>query len=155
MPELYLVRHAHAVDAEENPERPLSERGRKQVRALAKFLRTSGALQPAEIWHSSLVRSRETAELLADRLDLGAPLVLVAGLEPDDEPAVIARQLEEVRHPLAIVGHVPHLSALASLLVAGPEGRAIFAAKKCSVLALAGGGTRWQVRWFISPELLA
>ena len=155
MTELYLIRHAHAVDAVEDPERPLSGRGRKQVRALAEFLRQSGALRPGEIWHSSLVRSRETAQELARRLDLEAPLVLAPGLEPDDEPAVIARQLKTIRHPLAIVGHEPHLGALASLLIAGPEGRAMFAVKKCSVLALEGGGTRWQVRWFISPELLA
>lgn len=155
MPELFLIRHAHAVDAEENPERPLSDRGRKQVRALAKFLRPNGAPQPSEIWHSPLVRSRETAQLLAERLELDAPLVLVAGLEPEDEPAVIARKIEAFRHPLAIVGHEPHLSALASLLVAGPEGRATFVLKKCSVLALEGAGARWQVRWLISPELLA
>ena len=36
---VFLVRHAHAVDAVEDPERPLSKRGRDQVRALAKFLR--------------------------------------------------------------------------------------------------------------------
>ena len=155
MTELYLIRHAHAVDAEEDPERPLSDRGRKQVRTLAKFLRRSGVLQPREIWHSSLARSHETAQLLARGLHLGAPLVLAAGLEPDDEPAEIARQLETIRHPIAMVGHEPYLSALTSLLVAGPQGRAMFAMKKCAALALDGSGARWQVRWFVTPELLA
>jgi phosphohistidine phosphatase len=153
--ELYLIRHAHAVDKEENPERPLSERGRKQVRALAKFLATSGALHPAEFWHSSLVRSRQTAELLAERMNLHAPLVEVAGLEPCDEPALIGRRLKGLTKPLAIVGHEPHLSALATLLIGGTSDAPMFVVRKSAVIALEGAGPHWQVRWHLSPELLA
>jgi phosphohistidine phosphatase len=151
--ELYLIRHAHAVDEEENPARPLSERGRKQVRVLAKFLAGSGALHPAECWHSTLVRSRETAELLVRGLGLKTPLVETAGLEPMDDPAEIVRHLKGLTKPLAIVGHEPYLSTLASLLVGSAE--PIFLVRKSAVIALEGAGTRWQVRWHLSPELLA
>lgn len=154
MIDLFLIRHAHAVDAEEDPERPLSARGRRQVRALAKFLRGSGRLRPAEIWHSPLARSGQTARLLARELELRAALLEVGGLEPGDEPAVVARRLPAVTCPLAIVGHEPHLSALASLLVAGSGGQAAFVLKKCAVLALEGAGEHWQVRWLVSPEIL-
>lgn len=153
--ELYLVRHAHAVDEEENPRRPLSDRGRQQVRALAKFLTSSGAFHPAECWHSSLVRSRETAMLLTKALELPAKLVEVEGLEPCDEPVQIARRLKGLTDPLALVGHEPHLSALASLLVGGKPEAPIFLLRKSAVIALEGSGHRWQVRWQLSPELLA
>ena len=153
--ELFLIRHAHAVDAEEDPARPLSNRGRKQVRVLAKFLSRSGVLRPAEIWHSSLQRSRETAELLARGLGLPVPLVEAPGLEPGDEPAMVARRLRTQEQSLALVGHEPHLSALASLLVAGRGEAPLFVLKKCAVIALERDGARWQVRWQISPELLA
>lgn len=153
--DLYLIRHAHAVNAKENPQRPLSDRGRKQARALAKFLARGNAFQPAEIWHSSLVRSRETAALLGQTLVPAAALRSVTGLEPEDDPAVIARQLRSQEQSIALVGHEPHLSALATFLVTGSAQAPLFLLKKCSALRLEGLGAHWQVRWQISPELLA
>jgi phosphohistidine phosphatase SixA len=71
--QLYLIRHAHAVDTEEDPERPLSKRGAEQVTGLAGFLRRSDLFRPEEFWHSPLVRSRETVEVLARRMRLDVP----------------------------------------------------------------------------------
>lgn len=151
---LYLVRHAHALDAEDDAVRPLSDRGRKQVRALARFLDESDAFQPEDIWHSGLVRARETAQLLAGQLKLAAPLHEMPDLRPEDDPTATVRRLKLVRRPLAIVGHEPHLSALASLLVAGATEPPAFVFKKCCALALEPAGTHWMVRWHISPDLL-
>ena len=36
---LYLVRHAHALDADVDETRPLSDKGRRQIMALARFVR--------------------------------------------------------------------------------------------------------------------
>ncbi len=152
---VHLIRHAHAVDPTENPARPLSARGELQVKNLAAFLARSGLFQPAEFWHSPLVRSRQTAELLAARLRLAAPLTLMPDLEPEDDPRAVARRIKASAHPLAIVGHEPHLSALASLLVTGRAEAPVFLMKKCAVLALDGAGAHWMVRWHISPDLIA
>lgn len=153
--QLYLIRHAHALDGEDDEARPLSGKGRGQVRRVAAFLRTSGAFAPEEIWHSPLVRARQTAELLARRLTLAAPRRAVAGLRPEDDPRLIVRRLARKGRALALVGHDPHLSALASLLVAGVAVPPVFALKKCSVLALERVAGRWVVRWHVTPELLA
>lgn len=152
---LHLVRHAHAVDAIEDATRPLSDRGREQVRRLGKFLRQTNAFQPEEIWHSPLVRSHETATLLVRHLRVDVPLVLVPGLEPEDNPQVIARRLRSATGSVAVVGHEPHLSALASLLVRGRAAPPAFVMKKCAALTLEGTGRFWMVRWHVSPELLA
>jgi phosphohistidine phosphatase len=151
---LYLIRHAHAVDASEDPARPLSRRGREQVVALATFLKQAGVFEPAEFWHSSLVRSRETAALLAEQMRLEAPASQEPGLEPEDDPRAIARRVLTMRRATAIVGHEPHLSGLATLLVAGKMGLPVFIMKKCSALALEGEGSHWSVRWHVSPELM-
>jgi len=151
---LFIIRHAHAVDVEEEPTRPLSKRGRKQVRQMAAFLKKTDALRVDEIWHSPLARSVETAKLLAKRLGLRAKLVEVDGLKGEDDPSVVAGRLKSCRLPLAIVGHEPHLSAFLSLLVAGaPEPRK-FLLKKCAVVALEYDDGQWAVRWQIAPELL-
>ena len=152
---VYLIRHAHAVAASENPERPLSTRGCNQVFALAAFLKRSGLFQPSEFWHSPLLRSRETAQLLDQRLRLSIPHLLVPDLEPDDDPRAAARRLKATNHAVAIIGHEPHLSALATLLVVGKAEVPAFVMKKCSALALEGVGSHWSVRWHVSPDLIA
>jgi phosphohistidine phosphatase len=162
---LHLVRHAHAVATEEDPTRPLSARGRGEVARLARFFLGNGGFQPAQVWHSPLRRSRETADDLVRRLGLDVVMVEIPGIQPEDDALQLADRLQ--LHPrdrgnLAIVGHEPHLSALAALLVTGRKRSSAFRLKKGDVLTLQAaegvhkksGLNRWRVRWHITPELL-
>ena len=97
---LFIIRHAHAVAAADDPKRPLSDRGCKQVSRLVKFLKPSGVLATSEVWHSRLVRSKETADLLVKKLNPKAKLVEVRGLEGEDDPNVIANRLKQRTQPL-------------------------------------------------------
>lgn len=151
---LYLIRHAHAIDGQDDAARPLSEKGVRQVRKLGRFLREADAFAAAEIWHSPLRRSESTAALLAKHLKTDASLVEVSGLRPDSSPDSILRKLHDLRRPVAVVGHEPHLSALASLLVADEAAPPRFLFKKCAALRLDRSEGVWAVRWQISPELL-
>jgi phosphohistidine phosphatase len=152
--QLFIIRHAHAVDAAENPERPLSKRGRKQVRRLTRFLGKTDALPLVEVWHSPLARSRETAELLIEGLCSDAKLTQVEGIQGDDDPGIIAGRLKTRRTPLAIVGHEPHLSALVSLLIAGSPNPPRFAVRKSAAIALERVNGNWEVHWHVSPEII-
>jgi phosphohistidine phosphatase len=160
---LYLIRHAHALPEEEDARRPLSARGRDTTERLGAFFRANAVLRPAQVWHSPLVRARETAEILVRQLSLSPEILReAAGLRPEDEPADIASRLEKASGDLALVGHEPHLSALATLLVRGTEAPVAFAFKKSAVLCLESAGDKskhrgpgcWCVRWHFSPELL-
>lgn len=163
---LHLVRHAHALAEEEDPARPLSPRGRAEVARLARFLGASGVFRPAQIWHSPLLRSRQTADALAARLLLADALrIEIPGLMPEDDPREVAERLHlhpKDRGDIAIVGHEPHLSAFASLLVRGKARPELFVLKKCALLTLEltdathkkTDHARWIARWQISPELL-
>ena len=148
---LYLIRHAQAVDGVDDAVRPLSAKGRRQVRRLAAFLRRGGLLDTREIWHSPLVRARATAELLTARWGGKWKLVETAGLGPEAAPATLARRLAALRRPVAIVGHEPHLSTLATRLLTGRAGPPVVVLKKGAVLALERTGRCWAVRWLISP----
>jgi phosphohistidine phosphatase len=162
--QLYLIRHAHAAAAGDDSLRPLSERGREECSRLVAFFQRNGALRPAQLWHSPLVRALETARLLAAGLKLDHALVETPGLLPEDNPFEIADRIEtlDTIDRLALVGHEPHLSALATLLVRGKDHPAAFDLKKGAVLAFAPtGGThkktgrpRWHVLWSIEPALL-
>lgn len=147
----YLIRHAHAVTAEEDIRRPLSARGRKQARVLSRFLRKVGDFDPKEIWTSPLARARGTANLL----DLKAKLITVPELETSAGVATLARKLQTSRQSVALVGHEPHLSALVSLLLAGSEEPPLVSLKKGATVALERTGKRWTLCWQIHPDLLA
>jgi phosphohistidine phosphatase len=151
---LHLIRHAHAVGADENPLRPLSDRGRIQVAQLSAFFRAGGRFHPAEFWHSPLARSRETATLLATGLGFAGPLIEMPGLEPGDDPDATAARLSGAPDGLAIVGHEPHLSALATRLLCGTDAPTVITMKKGSCLALEEDAGVWRVRWLIGPELI-
>ncbi|HVU36183.1 MAG TPA: phosphohistidine phosphatase SixA [Opitutaceae bacterium] len=153
-PLLYLIRHADAEDGADDSARPLSKRGRHQIDELARFLSRSGAFQPAEIWHSPLVRARETADLLRHGLKLHAKHQVVPELTPDSDPGLVAGRLGACLVPLALVGHEPHLGRLASMLVVGRAEPVVFLVKKAAVIALEPGGLRWCVRWHVSPEVI-
>jgi phosphohistidine phosphatase len=151
---LYLIRHAHALDGDNDDTRPLSRKGRKQVRTLARFLREAGAFEAEEIWHSPLRRARETSGLLAKHLKTKVKLTAIAGLRPEDPGDSVLEKLLETRQTVALVGHEPHLSALASLLVAGEAAPPRFVFKKCAALRLDRVADGWAVRWQVSPELI-
>lgn len=162
---LYLVRHAHAVTEEENRKRPLSERGRTQVRALAAFFVNNQLFTPAHVWHSPLVRARETAELLLNGLASDAALVETPGLLPEDDPLEIANRLQGIATAInvALVGHQPHLGALTTLLLRGKPGRELVDFPKAAVLSLGQTGeihkktgrALWRINWFVTPDLLS
>jgi phosphohistidine phosphatase len=160
---LFLARHGHALAETEDPRRPLSVRGRKTTRLVAAFLRGSGALAGVRaVWHSPLLRAKETAELLIRDLTLDARPVETEGLLPEDDPAAIADRLQRMEEPVLVVGHEPYLGMLATLLVRDREQPVAFDIKKSAVLALEtsdvrhkkSGRTQWCVRWHLSPDLL-
>ncbi|HXN34933.1 MAG TPA: histidine phosphatase family protein [Opitutaceae bacterium] len=147
---IYLIRHADAVSDEVNPARPLSAKGREQVARVCAMLHGRPGFRPREFWHSPLVRSRETAELLAQGLGLSAPLVLTAGIAPDDDPEAIAAILATAAGDIAVVGHEPHLGVLSSIMVHGRDRAPMFFHfPKAGVLALSPEGKRWRPEWLV------
>lgn len=156
---LYLMRHAHAVSEAEDPARPLSRRGRAQVHGLATFLRRHGDIDVERVWHSPLVRARETADILCDQLELKATRREIDGLLPFDDVRGVSRRLCGFGYPLLIVGHEPHLGRLASVLVCGTVDTELVNFKKSAVLCLEREATKsqtilWRVRWFVPPGIL-
>jgi phosphohistidine phosphatase len=155
---LYLIRHADALDGDIDAERPLSPKGHKQVRQLARFLNASKAVDVREVWHSPLVRARETAVGLGEELGWGSKLRESKGLLPEDPPGIIAARLRDAELPLALVGHNPYMEALASLLVTGGAQPTAFLFRKCAILALeplrGPGVGQWVAAWQLAPNLL-
>ncbi len=110
---VYLVRHGEALSDREDSQRPLSPMGRAQVEESAKRAKAAGA-HPLAIHHSGKLRAQQTAEIMGAHL--GASCSELAGLAPEDDPGVAARFIAAAEGDLMLVGHLPHVARLASLL---------------------------------------
>jgi phosphohistidine phosphatase len=99
-------------------ERPLTPEGRKKTVLAARGLRALG-LDIDAIFTSPLPRAEQTAEILAEILDLSRPELLDA-LLPGAPARQLLAELSNLRAetPL-LVGHEPMLSASVSLAVFG------------------------------------
>ena len=120
---LYIIRHAIAVDEAasdyaSDSERPLTDKGRKKMRQIAKALRSLG-VEFDLILSSPYIRACETAEILADVFKMKSKIVFSDHLIPEGNPELLIGEINE-KHTvdsLAIVGHEPYLSALIGSLV--------------------------------------
>lgn len=114
---VYLVHHAEAVAPSADPRRPLSPLGLAQAEWLGRQAQVLG-VKPALIWHSGKVRARQTAEEMLRACNPFASFKMVRGLQPGDPTTWIenALLLEDV--DVLVVGHMPHLPALAQALCA-------------------------------------
>lgn len=149
--ELYLVRHGEAKPESADPRRPLTERGRKEVEEVARAA-AEREVGISEILHSDKLRAKETAEILARFLSPPRGLRETKGLSPDDDPSIMKAELEAAAESVLVVGHLPHLSRLASLLVAGDAEREVVKFPSAAMICLARGPLRWELKWELVPK---
>ena len=151
---LYLVQHGEAVAKEMDAERPLTPEGARAVEAVGAFLAGKG-LDVPEVWHSGKTRAQQTAARLAERLAPNANVVLREGLAPKDDVGPVASVLATRDEDLMIVGHLPFLSKLASLLLTGSIKNEVLAFQYAGVFCLHRDGEGvWRLMWAIVPGVL-
>lgn len=150
---LYLVHHAEAVPEEQDPRRPLTERGWAQARAVARLAVERAGARPALILHSEKLRAAQTAQAWQEALP-GVDVAADPRLNPSADPAAVAAGLSEHRRDLALVGHQPFLNRLAGLLVCGDPDRPVLALPAAGAACLARGPAgEWSLRWAVGPEM--
>ena len=114
--DLLLWRHAEAEDGEDDLKRRLTERGERQARMMAAWIRDH---QPKNmrIIVSPAVRTQQTAEALK------LPFETHRKIGPDAcvSELIAASGWPDASGAVLIVGHQPTLGRLASLLLSGQE----------------------------------
>ena len=144
--EFYLVRHGEAVSQAVNGQRPLTPAGRRDVERLGRAAAQRG-IQPSQIFHSGLLRAQQTADILGESLGPVEGVRELVGLRPDDDPVIAKAELETSTVSLMLVGHLPHLSHLASFLVAGDADRELVEFAPATVIGLSYEDYRWKLLW--------
>ncbi len=151
---LYLVQHGEALAKEIDPDRPLSESGRADVRRMADFLAASG-IRVARVWHSGKARAAQTAELLGATLAPGVPVESVANLSPNDPTGPLIEAAAGWAEDTLVAGHLPFMAKCVARLAAGDGAAALVGFRPGSVVCLErDDGGAWAIAWMMRPDLL-
>ncbi|MFO7899397.1 MAG: phosphohistidine phosphatase SixA [Planctomycetota bacterium] len=152
---VYLVQHGEARSKEEDPDRHLTDEGVAHAEKIARFLEPRG-VPVAAVWHSGKTRAEQTAGILASGLAVAEGVTERDGLGPNDDVRAVADALSGSGADVMIVGHMPFMDKLASLLVAGDASAGVVEFQNAGVVCIGSdedGG--WRVRWIVTPALLA
>jgi phosphohistidine phosphatase len=152
---LYLAQHGEAVPKAEDPERPLSEQGSRDVRAVAALLKSAG-VRVGRVWHSGKARAEQTARLLAGAvLPRGRKPQAIEGIGPNTPVAEFSIDADVWEEDTLVVGHLPFMARLVALLTTGDSEREIVSYYPGSVVCLerAEAG-HWVMLWMIRPDIL-
>ncbi len=157
--DVYLVQHAQSKPKEEDPARPLTADGVKTIEKVASHC-AKMKLSADQIYHSGKLRAQQTAEVLAKHLNAPNIVQAKAGLDPLDPVGPAKSWLEELAgrglKSVAVVGHLPFLDKLASLLVAGNENAGIISFQNAGVVKLVpkSPGEGYCVQWILTAHQL-
>ena len=160
--ELYFLRHGKAVElgepgAPDDFHRALTTKGVEETAAEAETLLAIG-VRPDVILTSPLVRAKQTAKIMADRLSPKQGLVETDLLAPECDLSRLRKLLEQHAgaESAMLVGHEPDLSTLVGELIAAQGARVEM--KKGGIAAVQvrgsvrpGGGL---LQWLAPPKLL-
>jgi phosphohistidine phosphatase len=150
---LYLLQHGEAVDKETDPERPLTQKGRDDTVKVAAYSAKHAAMSVLAVTHSGKLRARQTAELFALEIEALQGVVPVKDLEPDANPAIWAERLGLMEDDVVLVGHLPHLSRLASLLTCGDPDKEVIEFRNSGLICLKKQSpTKFAISWTMLPE---
>jgi phosphohistidine phosphatase len=151
---VYLVQHAESKSEQEDPSRSLTAKGMHDVKKVASFASQCN-LKIHMIFHSSKLRAKQTAEVLSEHLNPAKGVSEVDGLAPLDDPAIWAQRLKDIPEDVILVGHLPHLDKLASLLLCGDKDKNIISYKMAGIVCLERTDTEsYALQWMVTPEVV-
>lgn len=150
---VFFIQHGEAGPETVDPARPLTDRGKAEVQRIAQYA-AHLKLSVAGILHSGKLRAKQTAEILAQHLQPPEGLREVQGLAPLDAPDAAKSLIEEAAKPIMLVGHLPHLSRLVSLLVFGDPDQELIRFRMAGIICLARREEQWRIQWILTPDII-
>ena len=154
----YFLRHGPAGDREtwkgSDSQRPLTRDGRKRIAREARTM-ADLRLELARVITSPLARARQTAQIVADELDLKDALVEDPRIDlgfSADRLASVLRDYQDA-NAIMLVGHEPSMSGVIAEVVGGAN----LDFKKGALACVEIGSLappRGRLIWLATPKLL-
>ena len=154
---LYFLRHAEALDGDDDAARPLSPDGREQSKAIAKFLSGAGVKFGAACT-SPLVRAHQTAEIVLRTMGLMGDLKLkiadaLLNETPESQWNRWLKALPEEKHVL-LVGHAPSIAERVRALLSVAHSDALNLPKGAVACVETDDRHSGRLKYFITPKSL-
>ena len=151
---LYFLRHAEALDGDDDAARPLSPHGRKEALEIGRFLKRAG-IQFDVAYSSPLVRAKETAEIVLDvcgstKVDLAAALLNETSGAKFDE---WLKGIPDAKR-VCLVGHEPSLSQRVRQLLGITVTDALKLPKGALACLETGNRRTAALKLLVTPKLL-
>ena len=151
---LYLIRHGQALDLMQDPQRHLTEKGKSDAYKLAEFLKKAD-VKIDSILSSKKSRAFQTAEIIHSVLAPQSQVEKVDGIAPNDSVESFLEHLDLKEKNIIIVGHLPFLANLVSLILTQDQRSLSILYPTCSVICLEQKGRgSWQLAFAVNPEML-
>ena len=150
------MRHGDAEGGMDDAKRPLSAKGRQEALLAGRFFKKASEI-PGAIYHSSLLRARQTAEGVASELGASDRLCECAGLCPLDSPAALAADFAaDFDENILIVSHLPFVERFASQLLAHAESTLNIRFTTGSILGVerTSSSLGWTLRFYATGKML-
>jgi phosphohistidine phosphatase len=152
---LYLIQHGEAKSELEDPERSLTSKGEEEVNRVAKAAKKLD-IKPSKIYHSGKKRAKQTAEIIASGLKVpDQNLEAIQGLKPNDDVHPWLEKIPKEKKDIMLVGHLPFLGKLTSLLLCGDENARLVLFRYGGIVCLEQKEDKgWAAGWVLTPEMV-
>lgn len=124
----------------------------REIRILALHMQNMG-VQLGNVFHSGKLRAEQSARLIAEALSPEIQPLKTEGLNPNDDPAVIIDDIEQMDENILIASHMPFVSRLCSTLLTGTID-AEFASIPGTLFCLEKAGDKWRLAYMLRPDFL-
>lgn len=148
---LYLVRHGSYSSQHIDASCPLSAEGKSEISRLATHLKKT-ELPVSQIFHSSKLRAKQTAKLIADAINEGQ-CDYIEGLEPNDPIQPMLKMIHTNTEDLMLVGHLPFMAKLTNQLLNLDEEAITIDYQPGTTVCLSNDNGPWAVDWILSSFL--
>ncbi len=159
---LFLVQHGLSASKDVDPEKGLTSQGKVETERIAQVAKGYG-VRVDKIVHSGKRRAHQTANIYHDTLSSEAPLEVVSGINPLDDVQAFAKTIN-ARSNLMVVGHMPFMQRLLSLLTTGSDEIRVYQFQNSGLVCLdtneESDGTLdtldtldWFIKWTLNPNV--
>jgi phosphohistidine phosphatase len=148
---IYLVQHGKNLPKDVDPDKGLSEEGRKEVERVASAAKKCG-LNITAIRHSGKKRAMQTAEIFESILGSREGVREMGGLGPTDDVTNLAAGLDQHDNTM-FVGHLPFMEKLVACLIRGTAEVPVIKFRNGGIVFLERDreSGEWIIQWVIPP----
>jgi len=153
---LFLVQHGISDASDSEQEKELTEKGMKETVRIAEVAKSYN-ISVEKIIHSGKKRAEQTALLFHHAFLIKTPLEKVSGINPLDDVHPFSMNIAP-ESALMVVGHMPFLQRLVSLLTCGTEDVRVYRFQNSGIVCLDAdvgrdGSLDWFIKWTLNPHI--